>query len=488
MPDPTSREKLFAGAQLRQIRAQMGLSQAALAARLNVSPSYMNQLEHDHRPVSATILMGLSMELGVDVGQFSSDIADQHAQEVLNAALDPAYSAPQLEPRVVRHLVRSAPELARLFLASHQQNKRYEERLQVLNAQLEVNPPPQGKPLLEQPLPYDEVRDYFHHADNYIASLDVAAEHLAETHALYGPNAFDRLCAYVKDRHGFSVTAALPNSPTDVIYTVDKDTREIALNGSLAQSTLSFQLAAIIGLTEQAAELDELLAAAGFTTSHAEDICRISLANYFAGALIMPYAAFRQTAAALRHDIEQLQHHFGVSFEQVCHRLSNLQRLGANGVPFFFARVDRAGNITKRHSATKLQFVRYGGTCPLWNVHESFTSPGRVFVQVIETPDGAKYLSIARAIVKRAGRFDGFNRHYAVALGCDISAADKVVYADGIDLTADKNVTPIGVSCRICDRKNCAQRAFPPLDRNFATNASSRKFVPYTLDAMGDKK
>ena len=150
-------------------------------------------------------------------------------------------------------------------------------------------------------------------------------------------------------------------------------------------------------------------------------------------------------------------------------------------MPFFFVRVDRAGNITKRHSATTLQFARYGGSCPLWNVHEAFTAPGRIFVQVAETPDGVRYLSVARSIIKRAGRFDGVDRHYAVALGCELEQAGDLVYADGIDLEEPRQVVPIGVSCRVCERPDCPQRAFPPVGHTLSTNINRREAVPYRL-------
>src|SRR3546814_14434776 len=85
----------------------------------------------------------------------------------------------------------------------------------------------------------------------------------------------------------------------------------------------------------------------------------------------MPYAPFRASARAVRHDIDRLRLDYGVSFEQACHRLSTLQRPGARGIPMFFCRVDMAGNITKRHSATRRQFARFGGACPLWIVPEA---------------------------------------------------------------------------------------------------------------------
>ncbi|HET8613502.1 MAG TPA: short-chain fatty acyl-CoA regulator family protein, partial [Sphingomonas sp.] len=201
-----------------------------------------------------------------------------------------------------------------------------------------------------------------------------------------------------------------------------------------------------------------------------------------AGAILMPYAAFRAEARRVRHDIDRLRHRFGVSFEQACHRLSTLQRPGARGLPFFFCRVDMAGNITKRHSATRLQFARFGGACPLWIVHEAAAIPDRILVQLAEMPEGARYVSIAKGLVKESGSFARSPRRYAVALGCEVSEARDFIYADGFDLARPGAATPIGVSCRICPREDCDQRAFPPSGRAIRVDPDRREVVPYRFE------
>jgi len=149
----------------------------------------------------------------------------------------------------------------------------------------------------------------------------------------------------------------------------------------------------------------------------------------------MPYTAFLAAARETRHDLEMLARRFGASIEQVAHRLSTLQRPGAKGVPFFFVRVDQAGTITKRHSATRLQFARFGGACPLWNVHSAFETPGRFLRQLAETPDGVRYISIARDVSKAGGQFGAPTRRFAIALGCEVTHAGDIVYADGLDVS-----------------------------------------------------
>ena len=192
---------------------------------------------------------------------------------------------------------------------------------------------------------------------------------------------------------------------------------------------------------------------------------------------------FRQEARKLRHDIDRLRQSFGVSFEQTRHRLSMLQRPDARGVPFFFCRIDLAGNITKRHSATRLQFARFGGGCPLWIVHEAVAIPDRILVQLAETPDGVRYVSMAKGLVKPSGSHARAPRRYAVALGCEIEHARDFIYADGLDPSSPHTATPIGISCRICPRLDCDQRAFPPSDRAIIVDPHKRDVVPYRFES-----
>jgi predicted transcriptional regulator len=193
----------------------------------------------------------------------------------------------------------------------------------------------------------------------------------------------------------------------------------------------------------------------------------------------LPYRAFLQATRDTRHDLERLADLFGASIEQVAHRLATMQRPGAKGVPFFFVRVDQAGTITKRHSATRLQFARFGGACPLWNVHQAFEAPGRFLRQLAETPDGVRYLCLARDVSKPGGSFDAPVRRFAIGLGCEVQHAGALVYADDLDLT--RRFEPIGISCRICERTDCHQRSVPPLERRLRVNPDRRGTLPYEI-------
>jgi predicted transcriptional regulator len=254
------------------------------------------------------------------------------------------------------------------------------------------------------------------------------------------------------------------------------------LNDTLPQPTLTFTVARHLATLAFSNEIDAVVDSASFRSGDASAVCAATLANYFAGSLLMPYRPFADEARQTRHDVERLAVKFGVSVEQVCHRLSTLQRPGNEGIPIYFLRVDRAGNITKRHSATRLQFARYGGACPVWNIHEAFETSDRFLVQVAEMPDGDQYLSIAHAIRKGGGHFDAARLRYAIGFGCELVYANEFVYSDVIDMRRSSPVVKIGVSCRLCDRTNCNQRAIPPLNKRVSVNPDRRNILPYQLE------
>ncbi len=464
-------EKLFLGAKLRKLREARGWTLEACAERLGLSPSYLSQLETNQRPATARVLIALTRAFHVDASLFDLEGDARLLADLREATTDVAGQAEPPTAAELKQAVVNAPKLARQFLALHQTFRRLDERVKALDERLG-----RDEQRTAATLPYEEVRDFFHYRDNYIDSLDTAAEMLAV--GLPREGQVERsLEAALGDIHGVRVVTV---GGQEALRRYDPISRVLTLDAWQPGATRAFQMAhqlALLSFREQIeAELDQ----AAFRTEAARDVARVGLANYAAGALLLPYRAFLEAARAEKHDIDRLRTRFQVSFEQVCHRLSNLQRPGWRGVPFYFARVDMAGNITKRHSATRFQFARFGGACPLWNVHEAFAAPDRIGVQLAEMPDGSRYISIAKSVSKPSGSYLANDRRYALSLGCEVEHASALVYAAGLDLNGP--ATRIGISCRICERIDCTQRAFPPIDRALHVPENERDIVPYRLD------
>ncbi|NNE52395.1 MAG: DUF2083 domain-containing protein [Sulfitobacter sp.] len=463
-------QKLYAGAKLRELRTKIGLTQKDFAARMGVSLPYLNQMENNNRPVSTTVVLALASEFGLDVTELSAGDGERLVSDLRESLSDPVFAGKMPPLADIRLTASNAPALAHAFLELHQAYRQTHERLASLDEALG------REDARAAPSPWEEVRDFFHYCDNYIDAVDRAAEHFATRD---GGHSNMRVAA-VSALANAGVTVTFDD--TDTLRMFDPVAAVLHLSARAAPETQTFQLLLQVALTRQNKLLEATLDLARFQTDSARDIAKIGLANYFAGAALMPYGSFLAKAKACRHDLEMLAGHFGASIEQVAHRLSTLQRPGAKGIPFFFVRVDQAGTITKRHSATRLQFARFGGACPLWNVHRAFETPGRFLRQLAETPDGVRYISLARDISKPAGRFGAPVRRYAIALGCEMRHAGALVYADGLDLSRDSAFEPIGISCRICERRGCHQRAVPPLERNLVVDTNRRDVLPYRVD------
>jgi len=443
------------GLRLQRLRQQHGLTQAQLAQRLDLSPSYLNQIERNKRPITPAVQQRLRAMLGDTTGLFDSD--DPAAlidplQDTLLALGQPGVTAAEL-----RALAGNLPQVAQALLDLHREHRALRERAAALELQVGSDPAAPTPALLPAG---DQVRDYFNRLRNHFPELDDLAESLFTELGLVAGHTAPRLRQLLADRHGVLVEVGA--SPGHDKRDFDATARVLHLPDYLRPGQQAFQMAAQLALLEHAGLIDALIARAGFDDPERIAQGRIGLSNYFAGALVMPYGEFLRSAEESRYDIEWLAHRFGVGFEAVCHRLSTLQREGATGLPFFFMRVDRAGNVSKRHSSTDFHFSQVGGSCPLWIVYEAFNQPGRVLTQVARMPDGRRHFWIARQVSSGPVGHGQPRKTFAVSLGCDLRHAERLVYARGIDTRAD-NAVPIGPGCRTCEWSDCLQRAFPAL-------------------------
>lgn len=460
------RRRLFAGNRIRELRKRLALPQAALATRLGVSVSYLSQIENEERPLTPPVLIALSREFPDLWGEVGSDDSTAELVRAIEAATDTSIPTATLDEAAVQRGVEKHPALTRRMVALHDAWRRSQAQLRVLDDKVESGAGHSGA------LPWEAVRDWYQAEGNYIDPLDRAAEALADS--FDHPRAIeDRLRGW----HGIAIAEARDDDTR--LSRFDPDTRRLAISGVLPPESRAFLLAQRLAALEFANEMRAVADASGLASPAARELLALGLANYAAGALLMPYTRFRDAARELRHDIDRLRQRFGTSFEQACHRLSTLQRPGAQGIPFFFCRIDMAGNITKRHSATRLEFARFGGACPLWVVHEAVAIPDRILTQLAETPDGARYVIMAKGLVKPSASYDRPPRRYAVALGCEEAHATEFVYADS--LRPGGIATPIGTSCRICPRADCDQRAFPPAASEIRIDPDIRAPVPYSF-------
>ena len=483
--------KTFMGVRLRSLRAERGITQAALAQALGLSPIYLNQIEQDQRPLTVAVLLKIHKVLGVDIQQFSEDEEARllaQLRDALAAMPQPTAAVPLPE---LREVATRLPQLAQALLAMHQRHVADVERLEALTARLgdgrsELAEGGGGaSALLAEParqMPFEAVRDFFFAHRNHFDALDRAAETLAtqarEQTSAQGGSLQEWLQFRLQARHQVLVLRGSQGG-VHSHRRFDAATRTLYVAPQLRPAQQAFQLATQLALLEFDALIEDALKPTHWQDEATRRLARMGLANYVAGAFVLPYGEFLQAAESLQYDVDLLARRFGVGFETVCHRLSTLQRAEAPGVPFFFIRVDRAGNISKRQSATHFHFSKTGGTCPLWVVYEAFTQPGRIVPQLASMPDGRVYLWIARTISRAGHGWGAPGKTFSIGMGCDLQHAARLVYSKGLDLRHLEAATPIGMGCKVCERNACPQRAFPFVGKPLRVNEHESGFVPY---------
>lgn len=461
--------KLFLGARLKRLRRQLALTQTAMAADLGVSPSYLNHIERNQRPVSAQLLLRLAEVYDVDLRTLSQTTGVGEA-EVLEALADPAFRGLAVPRHEVLQLVEEAPALADAFL-----------RLYRAHAERRARDHAGAGRGTGEETPADWVREHVQGRRNHFPELDQLGETLhAElfTDPL-APEHFETAARIrLRTRHDLAVRTLPPEVMVEWTRRFDPHRRRLLLAETLGPASRAFAVAYQLALTEHSAALNAMVAAAAPPDEAAGRLLKVSLTNTLAAAILMPYAAFHRLAEDTGYDLARLQARFGASFEQAAHRLTTLSRPGARGVPFFLIRVDQAGNVSKRFAADGFPFARFGGACPRWNLHAAFRTPGRVVTQIVETPDGGRWFTLSRTVDRQGRGAARDGQDLAIGLGCELRHADRLVYARGLDLAAPE-VTPIGPACRLCERHPCAERAAPPLDRALAVDDWAKSVSPY---------
>ena len=470
--------KAKVGVRLRKFREERGLTQAALAQALGISPSYVNQIESNQRPITAPVLLKLAEVFEVDFQQFSLDESIRLTGQLRDVLIDSAIGE-RVSNAEMRELAETMPVVARHLIELHRRYRHALASNEAITSRLDNESTELGS--IPSPMVFEEVRDLFYAKRNYFPTLDETAEGIFTSSCFDVGDTATGIASRLTAKHDIRIVDLPEEDATSIVRSYDAENNVLAISTLLSPGQRAFQLATHLALTEASDLIDAIIEDAMLSSQETQELARIGLANYFAGALVLPYRIFLDAAEGLRYDIDLLCRRFRVGFETVAHRLSTLQRPGARGVPFIFVRVDRAGNISKRVSATNFHFSRVGGSCPLWNVHEAFSHPNQIHPQLAQMPDGSSFLWVARTVSRRNGGYATPSKTFSIGLGCELHHAQRLVYSDGLNLMNPALLTPIGPGCKVCDRENCPQRAFPAIGKPLEVDVNRSRFIPYVF-------
>ncbi|MCL6679381.1 short-chain fatty acyl-CoA regulator family protein [Sphingomonas sp. RG327] len=464
--------KLFLGARLKRLRRERGLNQNAMAADLGISPSYLNHLERNQRPVTAGILLRLAEAFDVDIKTFAAEGGESAGPDQLAEIFsDPMLTGLGVTRIELVELADSAPAIAdgiaRLYTAVRELQRQPADEA--------------GSDPRVLITPETWVRDYIQAQRNHFLELEEGAETLGG--ALGDPlSVAEALRRRLKEAWGVDSRVVDPEMLEDASQHYDAQRRAFMLSSLLRPENRTFGLAYQLALLEFAPLIERLVESARPPDAGSRHLLHMSFANYAAGAIMMPYGRFLRSAEEHRYALDRLCGQFGANIEQVAHRITTLGRSGARGVPFFMLRVDPAGNISKRYAGESFPFSHFGGTCPRWHLHAAFQTPGQTIRQLIETPDGQRYFTISRTIERPIRPDLRDDALLAIGLGCDVRYAPRIAYADGLDLV-NTPATPVGPACAICPRIGCAYRATAPAGRKLAVEENRKTISPYPFVA-----
>jgi predicted transcriptional regulator/transcriptional regulator with XRE-family HTH domain len=448
--------KIFAGARVRRIRNGLSLTQTAMAEALGISPSYLNLIERNQRPLTVQLLLKLASVYKVDLDELQGEASGSVAQ-LREIFADPLLAGELPGDQELIEVAEAAPNAAigilKLYRAYREQSSRLKDLSGLLSGQGYL------AALSDARLPMDEVREVFENRPHYFARIDEAAEAF---HALLsaGDDLAGALKGWLRREHGLSVRALPVHVMPDLRRRFDRHSMRLFLSERLSVQDqlreIAMETAQIAFPEAIAADLDQL----AFSTGEARRIGRFELARYAAHAIMMPYAAFLSAALRAKYDLDVLSARFQVSFEQAASRLVTLQRPGAAGLPFFLMEIDHAGYRLRKAGAQGFPQARFGGNCPKLNIHAAFAQAGQILADRVEIFGGGEFLVIARTVDGPRASFQERVRRTAILIGCDAAHAPETVYGE-----APLATVAGGTACRLCERQGCLARAEPPVTR-----------------------
>lgn len=451
------------GGKVRRLRRQRRVSQADLAASLGISASYLNLIEHNRRNVTVPLLFSIAGYFGIEAGELAETDDARLTGDLMELFGDDLFAESDVTNQDVRDFAQSSPAVARAVV------RLFDKYRHIRSSTASAGDDGGDGPFHRAT---DAISDFLQEQQNHFPELEVAAERIRDDIDNAAGSFELGLRTWLSNVLGLEWR--LSSLPSGVARRLADNGRVLELTDTIPPESAIFSVCHHIGTLAAEAEIVAIVERANLREGDTPALARNVLASYFAAALIMPYQPFLEACRQTRYDIDRLARRFGASFEQVCHRMTTLQRPGALGVPLHLVRTDIAGNISKRFSLSGIHIPRHVGACPRWNVHAAFLHPGRINIQISQMPNGDTFFCVAKSLEKDAYRHNAPGRHFAIGLGCDIAHAKRLVYSDGVDLGNTAQVVPIGTSCRVCPRMDCDHRAHPPANYRFELDTAEK--------------
>ncbi len=464
------------GIVIRRLRREKGITQKQLSSELGISVAYINLIENNRRDITVPLLIKVAKLFNIELSDLTSDYNKQLNSDLMDIFSDVIFEEHDLKNIDVKEFSMNSPIVGDAVRSLYQKYLQNKKDLALLSDQMISVKQDISDTVGSEMSSADLISDILQSNNNFFSELEDIASKEANLIDMKLGNRFKSMIFYLKEKFSIDVELAEEGFIESFSKRFYKEEKLLKISNTLSRESKEFMVAQQIGLLIAGEAIEKQLKFKGSLDENSLALGRTVLANYFASALLMPYDLFWETAEKCRYDIDILCNRFDTSFEQVCHRLTTLQKNDKKGIPFHFMRVDIAGNVSKRFSISGLKIPRYSVACPRWNVYTAFLNPGKIKIQLSKMLDGATFICFARTVSKRIGDYRSPETFFSIGMGFDVKYADRCIYSDGLDL---EKPIPTGLSCRTCERENCRQRAFPPIHRTIKFDENIRGLSGY---------
>ena len=464
------------GVVIRRLRRGQSLTQRDLANKLDISVAYINLIENNRRSITVPILLKVAKLFNIELSELTNDYNKQLNSDLMDIFSDNIFEEHELKNNDIKDFCVNSPivgDAVRTLYDKYLLNKKDLGELadQMISVKQEIS-----DTVGSEKSSADFISDMLQSNNNYFSDIEEISEKETSAIDIDNGNRLKSMINFLEKKFFIKIKFEEENLQNNFVKKYIAEKKILKISNALSRESKEFLIAHQIGLIIGKDSIQAKLEKEGITDNNTLALGKTVLANYFASCLLMPYDKFLNYSKKHRYDIDMLSNRFETSFEQVCHRLTTLQKPGNNGIPFHFMRVDIAGNVSKRFSLSGLKIPRYSVACPRWNVYSAFLNPGKIKVQLSKMLDGKTFVCLARTVSKRIGDYRSPETFFSIGLGFDISHSKDCIYADNLD---EKYSVPTGLSCRTCERENCRQRAFPPIHKNLKFNENVRGLSGY---------
>ena len=443
-------EKILIGHKLKRLRQSLRISQIEMAQEINISPSYLNLLENNQRPITVNLLFKLGQIYNIDFKEFSDDESGKLSAQLNEVFLDPVLKSSDVTRRDIKNFVNSSPSIASAILILFDSYIKIKEDIKANNF---------GQTLKFRPTPFESVREFLEKSKNYFPTLEKASLSVRTTANINDQSSiYFKLCDYLERKLNIKVKVFPKSIMEDLFSRNDPHRGRILISEALDISERTFQICTQIALIQFEDKVDEIISNSSLKEKEEKYLLKITLANYFGMSLIMPYEAFKESADELRYDLEVLSTRFSTNVDYVCQRLTTLNKRTNYGIPFFYFKFDEAGKIHNRLLSKDVKFPYNPGANSDWSVHQVFKNPGSTFVQMSEVEDGKKYINISKTVKRPLNSINESSPLFSIILGCEVRYMENIIYADTLLQNKVQKISKIELGCRICGMNICEHK------------------------------